>query len=294
MKKGAPGDDVLRALYPTEPVQEILAKLKESTGRDWSRKEIYNRGHALGVLRQVRDRVLPPSLGTPRRPITIDDDKLLLCSDSQIPYHDRQLWGQICETGRRLGIKTLVHVGDLVECSAFSIFSPLVVPVRWEDEAKTASDLLVEVSTVFSRIIILCGNHEYRLVKTLAGQLPFSEIMKGWECHDIVGDGIEVEDLPVAWLGDWGMVCHPGNYSKSSGAVAVRLAEKYQRDVFMGHDHFLALRFDISGRHKAMSLGCCCREDLMPWKQFNVTTHPVWNRGFWTVEGRKPTMHLPT
>jgi hypothetical protein len=180
----------------------------------------------------------------------------------------------------------------LIEASAFSVFPQLTVPVRWEDETQTASDLLVEVSTVFSRIIILSGNHEYRMVKALAGQLPFSEIMKGWECHDIIGDNLEVEDLPVALLGDWGMVCHPGNYSKSSGAVAVRLAEKYQRDVFMGHDHFIAFRFDISGKHKAISLGCCCREDLMPYKQFNVTTHPVWNIGFITVIDRKPMFHL--
>jgi hypothetical protein len=272
---------------------DVLSRLQESTGQTWTKKEVFNRAHALGILRQVRDKVLPMPLGTARKPITINADKMVLCSDSQIPFHDRGVWTRICEVARERKITTLVHVGDLVDCQSFAKQDPLAVPVNWADEAQSASDLLVEIANVFDRIIMLCGNHEYRIVKLLKGQAPFSAIMRGWECFDIVPEGVlDIEDLPVAWLGDWGMVCHPAAYSQTSGAVAVKLAEKYHKDVYMGHDHFLSMRFDRSGKHKAISLGCCCDEGLMDYKQFSVTCHPVWNKGFVVVEGRTPMFYF--
>jgi predicted phosphodiesterase len=292
-KKGQPGDDVIRALYPTEPMQTVIDRLKESTGREWSKKDAFNRAHAIGVLRQVRDKQLPPSLGTVRRPITIDADRMILCSDSHIPFHDRDTWAAICEVARQRKCDTLVHVGDLMDCQAFAKFDPMVPPVKWEDEVRTASALIVEIANVFKRIVLLTGNHEARIVKRMAGQLPFSDIMKAWECWDIVGDNVktDIEDLPVAYLGHWGMVCHPANYSQTSGAVAVRLTEKYHRDVFMGHDHYMALRYDRSGRYKAVSLGCCTRDDMTDYLTTSVTTNPRWNKGFVSIVDRRPILH---
>jgi hypothetical protein len=293
MKKGRPGDDILRALYPTEPMPDVLTRLQESTGQVWTKKEVFNRAHVLGILRQVREKMLPPALGTLRKPVTIDADKVLLCSDSHVPFHDRHVWAEICKVGREWGIDTLVHIGDFVDAQSFAKFDPMAVPIPWEREEAAASDLIAEVSAVFPRIVLLTGNHEARIVKRLAGQLPYSGIMRGWECFDIVPEGaVDVEDLPVAWLGDWGMVCHPAAYSQTSGAVAVKLAEKYGRDVYMGHDHYMALRIDRSGRYKAVSVGCCCREDMTDYKTMTVSTHPRWNRGFVVVDKRIPHFYF--
>lgn len=292
-KKGQPGDEVIRALYPAEPMQVVQERLREVTGREWGKKDVFNRAHAIGVLRQVRDKQLPPSLGTVRRPITIDAERMILCSDSHVPFHDRDTWAAICEVARQRKCDTLVHVGDLVDCQAFAKFDPMVPPVKWEDEVRTASALITEIANVFSRIVLLAGNHESRIVKRMAGQLPFSDIMKAWECWDIIGDSVktDIEDLPVAYLGHWGMVCHPANYSQTSGAVAVRLAEKYHRDVYMGHDHYMALRYDRSGMYRAISLGCCTRDDMTDYLTTSVTVNPRWNRGFVSVVDRRPMLH---
>ncbi len=286
--------ELVRAEYPRGDLRAIAAALTAQTGREWSIKAVHNVAQRLDLHREVDQRMFPPALGIPRPPRTIEADRLVLCSDLQIPFHDRELLADMLRVARRDRCDTLVLAGDLVECQALSKWDRTTPAIDWEKETDTASAVLYEFSQTFEHVYLIPGNHEYRLLKTLQGQLDWQSVMAGWEIWDILADGGRptVDNIPVIYLGDWALICHPGNYSRVPGNVAAALASIHQRSVFAGHEHSMSLRLDVSGRHLCVGLGCMCQAHLMDYKQFNMTTHPTWNRGFWTVISQQPTPYI--
>jgi hypothetical protein len=131
------------------------------------------------------------------------------------------------------------------------------------------------------------------MLRLLKGQMAWSEIVAGWEIMDILDEDHRpsVSDIPLAYLDDWGMICHPDSYSRVAGSVAAQLAAIHHRDLFTGHEHALFQRFDVSGRYQCVGLGCMLRPDMVDYKGMRVTTHPVWTPGFVTCIDREVRLY---
>jgi predicted phosphodiesterase len=286
-------DPIIKAQYPGADLYELAAELTTKTGIGWTVGQVHNRALRLSLHRVVDQRTLPPALGKARPPRVVTAERMMLCSDPHIPYHDRDLIADMMRVGKRDKCDTLVIAGDLTDAGAFSKFDRDAPTATWEQETKAASSILYELAQTFAHVHILPGNHDYRILKRLQGEVTWGNIIAGWDVWETLSDGGRpgVSDIPLIYLDDWGLVCHPDEYNRTAGSVASRLAAIYHRDIYTGHEHGLNQRWDVSGKYLCVGLGCLCRPDLVDYKTMHVTTHPIWNPGFVTVIGRQPILY---
>ena len=158
-----------------------------------------------------------------------------------------------------------------------------------DDEIELAKSVL-NACSYFDKTYLICGNHENRVDRLTDGKIQARHII------DLMG-GKEMEGLTVSvydklYINDDILVVHPKSYSQISGSVAVRLAEKTHRHVLNAHGHFIAMRYDRSGKYMACDMGGMFDVSKIDYICKKTTTHPTWNNGFAVImDGQIELVH---
>jgi hypothetical protein len=143
----------------------------------------------------------------------------------------------------------------------------------------------------FDKTYLICGNHENRVDRLTDGRIQARHII------DLIGKGKYEEKFTVSvydkiYVGANFLAVHPKSYSQIGGSTAVRLAEKFQMNVLNAHGHFIALRYDRSGRYMAADIGGMFDVKKIDYVCKKTTTHPTWNNGFaMIVDGELELVH---
>jgi len=174
-------------------------------------------------------------------------------------------------------IKRAISVGDLFSFDAVSRYFQEDRPkLDWEIEK---SKPVVDALKYFDKVTLLQGNHERRVGIYTEEKIRAKHLFAlfGKEAWDkkfkfSVYDKLTIGD-------DW-MCVHPKSYSQIGGNVAIKLADKFQKNVINAHGHFVALRYNRSGKHMGIDLGGLFDKDRISYINMSTTTHPVWNNGF--------------
>jgi hypothetical protein len=191
------------------------------------------------------------------------------------------LWAnRFLAVAEHLKIKKHIIVGDLFDCDWAKAHPSTDGEERpgLDGEAAYSDPLIKALLEQFDENIHECGNHETRPARTIAriqfrhvaGYLGLGRAEKRYAFTEY--DKIEIGNR---WL-----LVHPDSYSQVSGSTAVRLAEKYHRNICNAHGHFIALRYDRSGKYMAADLGGMFDISKVAYINLHTTTHPFWNNGF--------------
>lgn len=226
---------------------------------------------------------IPESYAEDKEPyhIPVLSNRILVCSDFHIPYHDVRAVDTAFNYASKVGVNAVVLNGDITDFYNISRWEKEKEKRDTEQEIIATKDFLEEVATVFSgcHIVYKEGNHDERLPKYLRSRVPELADMFGFQLPDILGLhelGIKhVHDKRVIKAGKLNIL-HGHEYYGSGGTVnpARNYYMKAEDNIMVGHVHRTSqyiskqLSGGITG---AWTVGCMCElmPDYMPYNKHN-------------------------
>ncbi len=241
---------------------------KDSVNATWQRYHasvnLLERGDA---VKTYTDEILP------------DDDYMVSC-DYHAPYHSEAWINRLLLIAEKFKIRKHIIIGDLFDMNFASFYRAKDGEARPTlDEESNACAPIFKALDYFDQNVLINGNHESRI-----GNLTDSKIearhLFGLFGADVWEKKFRYITADKAFVGDKWLLVHPKSYSQISASVAVRLAEKYHRNVLNAHGHFCAMRFDRSGKYMAVDAGGMYDVKKIGYVSMSSTTHPAWNNSF--------------
>jgi len=224
------------------------------------------------------------SLALYDRELRLDDGDYLVTCDFHAPHHSEVWINRALAFADEYNIKHHIIVGDLFDMG-FAKWSKFeMMKDEWESQERLDDELKVcrrvmESLDYFDKSYLVCGNHENRVDRLTDGRIQARHII------DLIGEGRYKDKFKVSvydklFVGEEFLAVHPSSYSQIGGSTAVRLAEKFHRNVLNAHGHFVALRYDRSGQYMAADIGGMFDTKKIDYICKKTTTHPTWNNGF--------------
>jgi len=215
---------------------------------------------------------------------TLPEDNYMISCDYHAPYYSEPWVNRMFAVAQKMGVKKHIIVGDLFDMDF----------AKWQqrnegeaeptiDQEQEWSSPLIKALDYFDKIYCIAGNHETRLGRITDAKIQFKHIVQYFTAP--LGDKFKFSEYDKLRIGDDWLVIHPKSYSQVSGSVAVRLTEKFHRHVLNAHGHFIALRFDRSGKYMGVDLGGMFNQEKIAYSSLKTTTHPFWNCGFGMIYG---------
>lgn len=248
------------------------------------------------------------------KPLETEGDALVI-SDPEFPFHHAEFLNRILDLAVTWGITNCVIAGDILHFNSLSAWEPawqvaaksgisedaekdllaldLPAPVRQKmieliqkhapetnddtvgEEIKISRRELVKLSQIFKRIDYVLGNHDGRFLSALNSPLFPQNLLDFVKLDD---PAWRIACFYFSFLHSGGRtfrIEHPKSAAKNT---AVRLADKYECSILMGHSHFLDFRMSTSGRHYACQMGAVVDERRLPYaaqRSVNSDTHAL-------------------
>lgn len=242
--------------------------------------------HLAAEVRPLSVKIPPPAPQTNRDTVTA-----LLYGDSHFPYQSEPVLAVIRAIATDTAPDFIVHVGDLVDCYNLSRFDK--DPDRKEnqqDEIDQAREHLatMRLASPSSRFVLLEGNHETRLQRTLwnldgpasvlAQLTAFKKAITWPALLGLEELGVEFvaanEQTKKSFLPKF-ILKHGTAVRAKSGATAGAEQSKYNKSGASGHTHRLGVFYhrDANGSHVWVETGCTCSIDP------DYCTDPDWQQG---------------
>ena len=206
-------------------------------------------------------------------------DYLITC-DYHSPYHSEVWINRALMIAEILGLKKHIIAGDLFDMD-FAKHWP-----KKEGEESTELDMTIEkcgsvlnMLRYFDETILIRGNHEDRITRMTEARIQARHIIE-LISKEIWDKKFKYSYYDKLYIGEDWLVVHPKSYSQLSGSTAIRLAEKFHRHILNAHGHFIALRYDRSGKHMGIDMGGLFDRAKTAYTSLSTSTHPMWNSGF--------------
>ena len=212
--------------------------------------------------------------------LTLPYDDYMISCDHHAPYFS-ELWvNRKLVIADKFGIKKNIEVGDLFDFDFIKMHKPIDGEKRLGLDGEVEHcNPLIKALDYFDENNVLRGNHEWRASRYTDSKIQARHLF-GIFGAEIWKKKFKYSVYDKMMIGKKWMLVHPQSYSQISGSTAVRLAEKFHRHVLNAHGHFIALRYDRSGKYMGIDLGGMFDKSKISYINLQTTTHPIWNNGF--------------
>jgi len=199
---------------------------------------------------------------------------VLAFGDVHIPYQNGRAVEVFCRAAERIRPDMIICLGDLLDCGQFSIH-PLthgVPETDYEDDLRQANRLLDRLQKVSSRLVIVEGNHEYRLDRwaaaTAEGRGAYSmlaprvRLAKGRAACDYVRYGSADGRYPHHRVNSRIIAVHGWSYARHATKNHLQISQG--KSVIHGHTHradacIIQNIWSPGAVIQARSCGCLCK-----------------------------------
>lgn len=215
-------------------------------------------------------------------PITLEESNVLIAADWHIPLYDPYYVNYMLDVAEANELETLIIPGDLFNHDAISSYEPKQTDhslwEEWEEARMVARVLLSN----FKKIILLRGNHDDRLMRSLGYKLAFQHSMR-LLLEDADPEGIiEVSEYDHMWLfnesGIW-YICHPISYSRIPLTTPRKQYYKHKVNIICAHAHHCAVGYAEDGKTVLVEAGGVFDKDRTQYLR-RSTSYPTWSQGF--------------
>ena len=255
---------------------EIAAVLTDEWGQYINFDTVSNARRRLGLVGYLEN--ADNAVKTYKEDTLPDGDYMVSC-DYHAPYYSTLWVNRLLAVARKFKIKKHIIAGDLLDQN-YAKFHAII-----DGEEKSSLDMerdntdpMLKVLAWFNETILIRGNHEGRVSRMTDARIQSRHIIELFGRP--LAEKLIYSDYDRINVGDEWLIVHPKSYSQISGSVALRLAEKFNRHVLNAHGHFIALRFDRSGKYMGVDLGGMFDPAKVGYQTLSTSTHPTWNQGF--------------
>ncbi|MEZ6193270.1 MAG: metallophosphoesterase [Phycisphaerales bacterium] len=172
---------------------------------------------------------------------------MLAFGDVHIPHQNPQAVEVFCRAAERIKPDLIVCLGDLLDCGQFSSHPPTygVPETDYQDDLKTANKLLDRVQACCDRLVMVEGNHEYRLDRwaalTSEGRGAYSllapriQLSKGRSKFTYVPYGSATARYPHYAVNSRIIAVHGWSYARHATKNHLQISQG--KSVIHGHTH---------------------------------------------------------
>ena len=215
----------------------------------------------------------------------VEEERIIVASDVQIPYFDRDLMRRMFHIAKALRIEAIVWLGDLMDMPIFSSFGVDDPTTRFERESRITEAVLREAAELGVRQYWSYGNHEARLLKKFVGELSMERLAYTIGVSDMIRSGkLVTSDNPTLTTGYNWQLTHPAQYGSSPLVTPGYIADLEQQHVVAGHAHHWAMGKSPSGKFMVIEAGGLFEPRNMRYIQHRPSKHRAQCKGFVILE----------
>jgi hypothetical protein len=248
------------------------------------------------------------------QPLVTEGDALVIC-DPEFPFHHADFLNRVFELAVVWGITNCIIGGDVLHFNSISSFEAAWMrPVKSgisEDAEKELMDLgsklsaeqyqeltdiitrnapenndgnigeevkvarkeLIKIGQIFKDVVYVLGNHDGRFLSALNSPLFATDLLNFIGIND---PAWRISCFYFSKLNSGNREFRIEHPKSAAHNTAVRLSDKYETSVLMGHSHFVDFRFGTSGKNYAIQMGCSVDERRLPYasqRSTNVDAH---------------------
>ena len=219
--------------------------------------------------------------------LTVRVKEALVCSDFHVPAESKKWLNKLLAYRREHKISQIIIAGDFWNHDAVSRWELKDPFLNLRKELQRGKEVL-DLLTAEAHVYLTCGNHDERMPRALNHALSFVDWMRMIHTFNLT---VTDNDFLYLVSGQRNFrVCHPHAYSRIKGKQASSIAHDLQEDVMMGHQHYLSLLTNNTGKYVSIDLGCMCDSGAFLYKRKSTTRHPDWENGFVHLKGGQVKM----
>ena len=220
--------------------------------------------------------------------IRVAEDRIIVASDVQIPYFDKELMTSMFAIAHSLRIEAIVWLGDLMDMPRFSSFGIDDTSTTFARELRITEGVLRQGARLGIQQYWSYGNHEARLLHKLANEIDMEALAsiarRGpgpvWSAHHV--------RQPNPEYGNEWLLTHPAQYGSSPLVVPGYIADIEQKNIVAGHAHHWGMGKSPSGKFTVIESGGLFEPKAMRYIQHRPSKHRVQCKGFVILEHGRP------
>ncbi len=199
---------------------------------------------------------------------------MLAFGDVHIPHAETQALEVFCKTAEYIQPDLIVCLGDLLDCGQFSTHPPTygMPETDYAQDLKKANDLLDRLQKVCRRLVVVEGNHEYRLdrwaASTAEGRGAYSmlaprlQLSKGRKNFSYIPYGSSNGKYPHYRINSRIVAVHGWSYARHATKAHLQISQG--KSVIHAHTHradasLIQNVWNKGGVIQARSAGCLCK-----------------------------------
>ncbi len=205
-------------------------------------------------------------------------------SDPHAPIHSKLWLYQVLACADVFKSEICILNGDVLDLNEISRHMGSYYRRRKEmgddfDAAELIFNILCER---FKTVYWLSGNHCLeRLLKLFGGELNAQRLSK------LIGSfpNLKVTSRSFLDVNNNTRIGHPRQYSRIRGALAQRLAMRWQKNIGLGHEHHDAMSFTPCGKYQAVSIPSLADTQIQDYVRNEINDFPEPMNGFAFIFG---------
>lgn len=216
--------------------------------------------------------------------LTLEGDFLVL-NDLHIPAIDPPWLERAVAVGRHFGISQCLIAGDFFNAAGISRHPKKKTPYPFGREVRMGRECLEWLCQYFT-VYLEPGNHDDWFVFDHDGQVSFTDAASMLVGSDTVRARLlvtEYDRVTVLNAGEKWTIPHQSSYSKDGLKVGNQIAQKYQSNVIIPHQHISGKGPDIYNRYVVIDSGGMFNPYRFDYVQLKTSTRREMNQGFVTL-----------
>lgn len=212
-------------------------------------------------------------------PLTVKGS-LLWLSDIEIPFHYHQFLNNSIDLALAYGIKQCVLGGDILHLEAFSPFPG--ADTNAGEEITEIEEYLPMLIEPFEKLYWLMGNHDDRALRVMERKIKVEQVMRLFvspKTHQKFHQRVTISDYYWMYAGYEWQLEHAKNNRMMPASTAKALAEKFHKNIVMGHTHVWGQVQDVSGQFTAIESGCCVDTERLAYPNLRHSTRTKMQNG---------------
>ena len=221
--------------------------------------------------------------------LRVKSDKTLVISDIHLPFIDWDLFYNIMRVAKRQGVSKVIVGGDVFDFKLFSTFPDAKTGKGDElsDAEKTAVRFFTVLLDQFDEVFVICGNHDFRLVKWSHGALNQRQFFRFLSHISEDEKRVKFSAYQHLILNDDIRVVHPNSAATNFELEGRAQSIKYQQSIVVTHVHRLGATFDPSGRYWNAGSGGLLDPTTQAYIMCVPSKFPMWNTGGLIIHGQE-------
>ena len=140
----------------------------------------------------------------------------------------------------------------------------------------------------FDKTYVICGNHDFRVVKWSQGLLSKRRFFSYLASITKDEKRVDFSSYHHLILNDHWRFVHPNTGATNFEAEGRAMASKYQQSIVVPHVHRLGVCFDSSGKFCVVGNGALIDPTTQAYIMTIPSKFPMWNTGATIIRGEVP------